>query len=80
MKTIEGFIYVGFAETTALYSVRLLDGDPLTSAQSETVSGIIVEPGLAYSPAPLWFALKNDNMRYEIRVFEDRTCEISHRW
>jgi hypothetical protein len=87
MEKVEGFVHVGFAESKATYTVevQLLEGSFAGASQPWKVSGKVLcsDPafaGLVYSSTPLWFALKGDNMRYEIRVFEDSSCEISWKW
>lgn len=87
METADGFIYVGFAEATPIHSVTINFPGPgsLKPAKGKKVTGIIASAdppvtGLPYSITPLWFAFKGDNMRYEIRIFEDLSCEISRTW
>jgi hypothetical protein len=87
MESAEGFIYVGFAESRPIYDVTIeFPGKiPLKAARGEKVTGIVRShdqsfAGLAHSLTPLWFAFKGDDMRYEIRIFEDKSCEISRKW
>ena len=35
---------------------------------------------LSFSGTPLWFSVKGDNKRYEIKVYQDGSCEFSRRW
>jgi hypothetical protein len=85
--TCEGYIYIGFAEKTAMYTVEvdLFEGDLAGATKAHPVSGKLafLEPGLrglAFSQTPLWFSAKTDNMRYEIKLHEDGTCEIGRSW
>jgi hypothetical protein len=82
----EGFIYVGLAESKPMYTVEVefLDGG-LPSSRDEKVPGKIScnDPTfteLSFSGTPLWFSLKGDNMRYEIKVYQDGSCEVSRSW
>jgi hypothetical protein len=87
MKTFEGFVHVGLAKSKATYTVdiQLLEGSLPGVSQQGKLSGQVScsDPafaGLVCSSTPLWFALKGDNKRYEIRIFEDTSCEISWKW
>ena len=86
MENIEGFIYVGFAEVKPLYTVEVeFPEGGLPGPKGEKVTGKIScsDPTftqLSFSGTPLWFALKGDHMRYEIKVYQDGSCELSRSW
>lgn len=86
MENGEGFIYVEFAEVKPLYTVEVeFPEGGLPGPKGEKVPGKIScsDPAfkeLSFSGTPLWFSRKNDNMRYEIKVYQDGSCEFSRTW
>ena len=82
-----GFIYVGLAGKKPMYTVEVEfpDGGLPPSQKGGKVTGKISRsdpafPRLSFSGTPLWFALKGDHMRYEIKVYQDGSCELSRSW
>ena len=80
----DGFIYVGLAEKRPMYTVEVEfpDGGLPPSQKGEKVTGKISSSDptftqISFSGTPLWFALKGDNKRYEIKVYQDGSCEFS---